>query len=152
GLALPGSMVHGSSIVIVEEPLGALDKKLRDQMKLEIKRLHTELGITVLYVTHDQEEAMVMSDRFCLMNNSRIEQIGSPADLYFSPRSVFAADFIGESNLLDAQVAAVDGGEVTLISTAGVLLRAKPAEGRAVRSGEAVKLMVRPETLIVRRP
>jgi ABC-type Fe3+/spermidine/putrescine transport system ATPase subunit len=65
-------------------------------------------------LTHDQEEAMIMSDRICLMNNSRIEQIGSPADLYFSPRSVFAADFIGESNLLDAQVVAIDGTEVTL--------------------------------------
>jgi len=151
-IALARCIVYRPSIVLMDEPLGALDKKLRDQMKLEIKRLHTELGTTVLYVTHDQEEAMVMSDRICLMNNSRIEQIGSPADLYFSPRSVFAADFLGESNLLDAQVAAVDGGEVTLISTAGVLLRAKPAEGRAVRSGEAVKLMVRPEMLSVLQP
>jgi putative spermidine/putrescine transport system ATP-binding protein len=151
-IALARCIVYRPSIVLMDEPLGALDKKLRDQMKLEIKRLHTELGITVLYVTHDQEEAMIMSDRICLMNNSRIEQIGSPADLYFSPRSVFAADFIGESNLLDAQVAAVDGSEVKLISTAGVLLRAKPGEGRAVRSGEAVKLMVRPEMLSVLQP
>ena len=151
-IALARCIVYRPSIVLMDEPLGALDKKLRDQMKLEIKRLHTELGITVLYVTHDQEEAMIMSDRICLMNNSRIEQIGSPAELYFSPRSVFAADFIGESNLLDGQVAAVDGSEVTLISTAGALLRAKPGEGRAVRSGEAVKLMVRPEMLSVLQP
>jgi putative spermidine/putrescine transport system ATP-binding protein len=151
-IALARCIVYRPSIVLMDEPLGALDKKLRDQMKLEIKRLHTELGITVLYVTHDQEEAMIMSDRICLMNNSRIEQIGSPAELYFSPRSVFAADFIGESNLLDGQVAAVDGSEVTLISTAGVLLRAKPGEGRAVRSGDAVKLMVRPEMLSVLQP
>jgi putative spermidine/putrescine transport system ATP-binding protein len=151
-IALARCIVYRPSIVLMDEPLGALDKKLRDQMKLEIKRLHTELGITVLYVTHDQEEAMIMSDRICLMNNSRIEQIGSPADLYFSPRSVFAADFIGESNLLDAQVAAVDGSEVTLISTAGVLLKAKSGDGRAVRSGEAVKLMVRPEMLSVLQP
>jgi putative spermidine/putrescine transport system ATP-binding protein len=148
-IALARCIVYRPSIVLMDEPLGALDKKLRDQMKLEIKRLHTELGITVLYVTHDQEEAMIMSDRICLMNNSRIEQIGSPADLYFSPRSVFAADFIGESNLLDAQVVAIDGTEVTLIGAAGVLLKAKPGDGRAVRSGEAVKLMVRPEMLSV---
>ena len=95
-VALARCIVYRPSIVLMDEPLGALDKKLRDQMKLEIKRLHTELGITVLYVTHDQEEAMIMSDRVCLMNNSQIEQIGSPADLYFRPRSVFAADFIGE--------------------------------------------------------
>jgi putative spermidine/putrescine transport system ATP-binding protein len=151
-IALARCIVYRPSIVLMDEPLGALDKKLRDQMKLEIKRLHTELGITVLYVTHDQEEAMILSDRICLMNNSRIEQIGSPADLYFSPRSVFAADFIGESNLLDAQVTAVDGSEVTLISTAGVLLKAKSGDGRAVRSGETVKLMVRPEMLSVLQP
>jgi putative spermidine/putrescine transport system ATP-binding protein len=135
-IALARCIVYRPSIVLMDEPLGALDKKLRDQMKLEIKRLHTELGISVLYVTHDQEEAMIMSNRVCLMNNSRIEQIGSPADLYFSPRSVFAADFIGESNLLEAQVA-------------GVLLRAKIREGFAVQPGEAVKLMVRPEMLSV---
>ena len=151
-IALARCIVYRPSIVLMDEPLGALDKKLRDQMKLEIKRLHTELGITVLYVTHDQEEAMIMSDRICLMNNSRIEQIGSPAELYFSPRSVFAADFIGESNLLDGQVAAVDGSEVTLVSTAGVLLKPKAGKGRPVRSGETVKLMVRPEMLSVLQP
>jgi putative spermidine/putrescine transport system ATP-binding protein len=148
-IALARCIVYRPSIVLMDEPLGALDKKLRDQMKLEIKRLHTELGISVLYVTHDQEEAMIMSNRVCLMNNSRIEQIGSPADLYFSPRSVFAADFIGESNLLEAQVAGIDGREATLIGTAGVLLRAKIREGFAVQPGEAVKLMVRPEMLSV---
>src|SRR5205814_5907160 len=114
-IALARCIVYRPSIVLMDEPLGALDKKLRDQMKLEIKRLHTELGITVLYVTHDQEEAMIMSDRVCLLNNSRIDQIGSPADLYFRPRSVFAADFIGESNLLAAELAGIDGDEVTLI-------------------------------------
>src|SRR5262249_21181196 len=131
-----------------DEPLGALDKKLRDQMKLELKRLHTELGITVLYVTHDQEEAMIMSDRICLLNSARIEQIGSPTDLYFQPRSIFAADFIGESNLLDAKVAGIDGNEVTLNAAAGALLRAR-LDGRNPQPGDAVKLMVRPEMLSV---
>ncbi len=92
---------------------------------------------------------MIMSDRVCLMNNSRIEQVGSPADLYFRPRSVFAADFIGESNLLDAEVAAIDGDEVTLNAAAGALLKARLDAGRSVRPGEAVKLMVRPEMLSV---
>ena len=148
-IALARCIVYRPSIVLMDEPLGALDKKLRDQMKLEIKRLHTELGITVLYVTHDQEEAMIMSDRVCLMNNSRIEQIGTPADLYFWPRSVFAADFIGESNLLDAEVASINGEEVTLNGAAGALLKARLDAGRSVRLGEAVKLMVRPEMLRV---
>jgi putative spermidine/putrescine transport system ATP-binding protein len=148
-IALARCIVYRPSIVLMDEPLGALDKKLRDQMKLEIKRLHTELGITVLYVTHDQEEAMIMSDRVCLMNNSRIDQIGSPADLYFRPHSAFAADFIGESNLLAAEVAGIDGDEVTLNGAAGALLKARLDAGRSVRPGEAVKLMVRPEMLRV---
>jgi putative spermidine/putrescine transport system ATP-binding protein len=148
-IALARCIVYRPSIVLMDEPLGALDRKLRDQMKLEIKRLHTELGITVLYVTHDQEEAMVMSDRVCLLNDSRIEQIGTPADLYFLPRSVFAADFIGESNLLSVKVASVDGTDVMLSATAGVLLKAKLEAGRSVHVGEVMKLMVRPEMLQV---
>jgi len=148
-IALARCIVYRPSIVLMDEPLGALDKKLRDQMKLELKRLHTELGITVLYVTHDQEEAMIMSDRICLLNNARIEQIGSPADLYFRPRSVFAADFIGESNLLDARVAGIDGKDVTLNAAAGTLLRARFDGDCNARPGDAVKLMVRPEMLSV---
>ena len=81
----------------MDEPLGALDRKLRDQMQLEIKSCHRRLGITVLYVTHDQDEAMAMSDRICLMNDGRIEQIGTPEDLYFRPHSLFAAEFLGDS-------------------------------------------------------
>ena len=150
-IALARCLVYRPSIVLMDEPLGALDKKLRDQMKLEIKRLCTELGITVLYVTHDQEEAMIMSDRVCLMNNAQIEQIGSPTDLYFRPRSVFAADFIGESNLLGAEVTGIDGDEVTLNGTAGALLKATLNPGRSVCLGEAVKLMIRPEMLRVLR-
>ena len=80
----------------MDEPLGALDKKLRDQMQLEIKRLHSNLGVTVLYVTHDQEEALVMSGPNCLINAGRIEQLGGPHELYFQPKSVFAADFLGD--------------------------------------------------------
>src|SRR5665213_2550370 len=105
-IALARCMVYGPSIILMDEPLGALDRKLRDQMQLEIKGLHSRLGITVLYVTHDQEEALAMSDRICLMNNGRIEQIGTPQDLYFRPRTIFVADFLGESNILDATVVA----------------------------------------------
>ena len=148
-IALARCIVYRPSIVLMDEPRGALDRKLRDQMKLEIQRLHTELGITVLYVTHDQEEAMVMSDRVCLLNESQIEQIGTPADLYFRPRSVFAADFIGESNLLSVEVASVDGDVVMLNAAAGSLLKAKLETGRSVRIGAAMKLMVRPEMLRV---
>ena len=103
-IALARCLVYRPSIILMDEPLGALDKKLRDQMQLEIKRIHRELGTTIVYVTHDQEEAMTMSDRICLMNDGRIEQLGSPAELYFRPRTLFVADFLGESNLLPARV------------------------------------------------
>ncbi|MCC6468890.1 MAG: ABC transporter ATP-binding protein [Alphaproteobacteria bacterium] len=148
-IALARCIVYGPSIILMDEPLGALDKKLRDEMQLEIKRLHTELGITVLYVTHDQEEAMVMSDRICLMNDARIEQLGTPADLYFRPRTLFAAGFLGESNILDATVTAVENGRAVLRLAVGddALVRAVARDG--VKPGQSVKLMVRPECLTV---
>jgi putative spermidine/putrescine transport system ATP-binding protein len=149
-VALARCIVYRPSIVLMDEPLGALDKKLRDQMQLEIKHLHTQLGITVLYVTHDQEEAMIMSDRICLMNEGRIEQVGPPADLYFRPRTVFAADFLGESNLLDATLAGTEGDVAVLHTGAGATLRAPAVP--ALRPGARVKLMVRPERLAVLAP
>ena len=145
-IALARCIVYRPSIVLMDEPLGALDKKLRDQMKLEIKRLHVELGITVLYVTHDQEEAMIMSDRICLMNDARIEQLGTPADLYFRPATEFAADFLGESNLLDARVDESAAGGVALTLASGQRINAPPAP---VKSGDKVRVMVRPEMLSV---
>ncbi|MCC7048534.1 MAG: ABC transporter ATP-binding protein [Alphaproteobacteria bacterium] len=148
-IALARCIVYGPSIILMDEPLGALDKKLRDEMQLEIKRLHTELGITVLYVTHDQEEAMVMSDRICLMNDARIEQLGTPADLYFRPRTLFAAGFLGESNILDATVTAVENDRAVLRLSVGgdAPVRARVRDG--VKPGQSVKLMVRPECLTV---
>jgi putative spermidine/putrescine transport system ATP-binding protein len=151
-VALARCVVYRPSIVLMDEPLGALDKKLRDQMQLEIKHLHTQLGITVLYVTHDQEEAMIMSDRICLMNEGRIEQIGTPADLYFQPKSLFAADFLGESNILDATVMGDEGGGgvVRLRAAGGAALRAPAAVGLA--PGDRVKVVVRPERLALLEP
>jgi putative spermidine/putrescine transport system ATP-binding protein len=148
-IALARCIVYRPSIILMDEPLGALDKKLRDQMKLEIKRLHEELGITVVYVTHDQEEAMIMSDRICLMNNARIEQIGTPSDLYFKPKTTFAADFLGESNLLDASVGGIDGGDINLVTAAGTRLKAAQDPERSFQKGQAVKVMVRPEMISV---
>lgn len=103
-IALARCLVYGPSIVLMDEPLGALDKKLRDQMQFEIKAIQRRLDITVLYVTHDQEEAMTMSDRICLINNARIEQIDTPEGLYFRPRTVFVADFLGDSNIFEAKL------------------------------------------------
>jgi putative spermidine/putrescine transport system ATP-binding protein len=142
-IALARCMVYRPSIILMDEPLGALDRQLRDHMQLEIKDLHTRLGITVLYVTHDQEEAMAMSDRICLMNNGRIEQIGTPQELYFRPHNVFVAEFLGESNILDASVVE---GEKTLLSGPGGLTIRAPAD-TAARPGQQAKIIVRPERL-----
>jgi putative spermidine/putrescine transport system ATP-binding protein len=146
-IALARCMVYKPSIILMDEPLGALDKKLRDQMQLEIKQLHIELGITVLYVTHDQEEAMIMSDRICLMNDGHIEQIGTPDDLYFRPRTRFAAEFLGESNILTGEVAGVEGASVVVTAAGGVKLRAPCSE--SLRDTHRAALMVRPERVTI---
>lgn len=146
-IALARCIVYKPSIILMDEPLGALDKKLRDQMKLEIKHLHEELAITVLYVTHDQEEAMVMSDRICLMNDAKIEQLGSPTELYFRPRTMFAADFLGESNFLSATVEDIRGDEVLLRGGDGAAIIVSNDQARPIAKSDAVKVMVRPEML-----
>jgi putative spermidine/putrescine transport system ATP-binding protein len=145
-IALARCMVYRPSIILMDEPLGALDKKLRDQMQLEIKRIHRDLGTTIVYVTHDQEEAMTMSDRICLMNAGSIAQLGSPADLYFRPKSVFVADFLGESNLLDAVVTGRTGDEVQISVQGGANANAM-AYDTVIRDGKSVKLMLRPQNL-----
>lgn len=97
-------IVYSPTIIMMDEPLGALDKNLREQMQGEIKRLHKELGTTFIYVTHDQEEALNMSDRICLMSIGEIAQLGTPDELYFQPRNRFVAEFIGESNLISGKI------------------------------------------------
>ena len=146
-VALARALVFDPGLLLMDEPLGALDRNLREQMKLEIKRIHGELGVTVLYVTHDQEEALTMSDRVALMNRGRIEQLGSAEDLYERPANRFVAEFIGESNLLEGRVETADGGDVFV---AGVGLRLRVAPGpRALRPGERCTLMVRPEKITI---
>ena len=105
-VSLARCIVYNPATILMDEPLGALDKKLREYMQLEIRRLHAKLGITMLYVTHDQEEALTMSDRIVLLNHGRIEQSGTPDESVLPPRTVFAADFLGDSSMLDAVVAA----------------------------------------------
>jgi putative spermidine/putrescine transport system ATP-binding protein len=147
-IALARAIVYNPSIILMDEPLGALDKKLREQMQLELKRIHTELGITMLYVTHDQEEALTMSDRIILLNEGQIEQMGEPDHLYFNPNGLFSADFLGDSNMLDATVES--GGETTAVKTAeGLSLLAKASAISA--PGRSVKVMVRPENVSIRR-
>lgn len=146
-VALARCIVYRPSIILMDEPLGALDRKLRDQMQLEIKQLHTQLGITVLYVTHDQEEAMAMADRICLMNDGGVEQIGSPDTLYFQPRTLFAATFLGDSNILPVRVLGADGDRIALEGPSGARLSAPLLADRHVQPGERASLMVRPERM-----
>ena len=144
-IALGRCMVYEPSIILMDEPLGALDKKLRDQMQLEIKQLHTRLGITVLYVTHDQEEAMVMSDKICLLNDARIEQVGTPADLYFRPLSTFAASFLGESNMFPVEITDTRDDQHVLKIGTGTTLRSPKRDG--IKNGNKAFAMVRPESV-----
>jgi len=147
-IALARCMVYQPPVILMDEPLGALDRKLRDHMQLEIKDLHRRLGITVLYVTHDQEEAMAMSDRICLMNGGRIEQVGTPDELYFRPKTLFAADFLGESNILDA-VLTGSGSAPVLTTENGLQIRVSDA---ALPAGKRAKLVIRPESLRLLAP
>jgi putative spermidine/putrescine transport system ATP-binding protein len=139
-VAFARAIVFDPQLVLMDEPLGALDKKLRDELKLEIRKLHAELKKTIVYVTHDQDEAMLLSDRVCLMNEARVEQIDTPAALYERPLTRFAAGFVGESNLIDGivQGGRVRIGERLLTTSHGDRL---PAEGRPVT------ILIRPERL-----
>jgi putative spermidine/putrescine transport system ATP-binding protein len=145
-VALARALVYRPSIVLLDEPLGALDKKLREHMQLELKRIHKELGVTMLYVTHDQEEALAMSDRIVLLNEGRIVQTGTPDDLYLRPNSLFSANFLGDLNLLRGTV--VSGGTQASVATAdGHMLRGTNWSNLPV--GAAASLIVRPESVSV---
>ena len=138
-VALARAIVFGPRALLMDEPLGALDKKLREQLQVEIGRLHRELGATVVFVTHDQEEALALSDRIAIFNQGRIEQVGTAEDLYERPRSRFVATFVGDSNIFDGRVS---GGTLT---GDGFTLRV-PETGAP--DGPAA-LVVRPERLRV---
>lgn len=137
-------IVYEPDLILMDEPLGALDKKLRQQIQIEIRRIHRELNVTLLYVTHDQEEALNMSDRIMLMNGGAVAQIGTPHELYFEPKSQFVADFIGASAFIDATV--VEAGEPGLLKLPGdQTCRAfLPADSPV---GTIGKLLLRPEVL-----
>ena len=145
-VALARALINHPRVLLLDEPLGALDLKLRKQMQIELKRIQTEVGITFVYVTHDQEEAMTMSDRIAVMRAGRIEQLGAPEELYERPRTEFVAGFLGVSNLLDGQVAGRNGGLTDVRMGDGTLLRAPSA---AVNGSEHVRVGVRPEKLRV---
>jgi putative spermidine/putrescine transport system ATP-binding protein len=143
-VALARAMVFEPPILLMDEPLGALDKKLREHMQLEIKRLHRELGMSIIYVTHDQEEALVMSDRIAVFNLGRLEQVGTPTELYERPATRFVAEFIGESNIFPGVAGSTTDGFCTLES-AGMRLRAIAT--RQPTAGARAVVSVRPERI-----
>jgi spermidine/putrescine transport system ATP-binding protein len=143
-VALARALVNRPRVLLLDEPLGALDLKLRKEMQLELKHLQTDLGITFVYVTHDQEEALTMSDRIVLMRQGRIAQVGSPRDLYDRPASRYVADFIGDTNLLPGTVVESAGGRTTL-RLDGLTLRG--VSDTALSPGAEAWLTVRPEAI-----
>jgi putative spermidine/putrescine transport system ATP-binding protein len=142
-VALARALVYEPGLLLMDEPLGALDRSLRETMKTEIRRLHRQLGITIVYVTHDQEEALTLSDRIALMDRGRIVQIGSATDLYERPANAFVAGFIGESTMIGGKVVR-DGeaGQALLPAAGGPPLPARPG---ALREGDAATFLLRPE-------
>src|SRR5215210_7609771 len=118
-VALARALVNRPDVLLLDEPLGALDLKLRKALQIELKRVQTEVGITFVYVTHDQEEALTMSDRIAVMRGGKVEQLGSPEELYERPRTRFVADFIGTSNLLSGIVESIDGSRAIVRLSSG---------------------------------
>jgi spermidine/putrescine transport system ATP-binding protein len=148
-VALARALVLEPTILLLDEPLGAIDLQLRKEMQLELKSLNKQLGTTFIYVTHDQEEALTMSDRIAVMSNGRVAQLGTPAEIYENPRTAFVAKFIGESNFLDGRVAG-QNGTLWDVQWGDTTFRVPGANG--VRSGNAVRIAVRPEWLDLVRP
>ena len=142
-VALSRALVFEPRVVLMDEPLGALDKQLREQMQLDIRDLHRRLGLTIVFVTHDQSEALTMSDRLAVFNKGKIEQIGTPREVYDEPASRFVAEFIGETNLVEGVVEAVQGQEaIVRLSTGAQIVSVISG---TVASGQPVLLSIRPE-------
>ena len=146
-VALARALINRPAVLLLDEPLGALDLKLRKQMQVELKRIQQEVGITFIYVTHDQEEAMTMSDRIAVMNRGVIEQVEGPEEVYERPATTFVAGFIGVSNLMPGEVVSANGAGAELRLDAGPTVRAPQSAG--TQAGERAHAVVRPEKLLL---
>ncbi|MBC2885491.1 ABC transporter ATP-binding protein [Ochrobactrum sp. CM-21-5] len=144
-VALARALVFEPGVVLMDEPLGALDKQLREQMQLDIRALHSRLGLTIVFVTHDQSEALTMSDRIAVFDKGRIEQIGSPREIYDEPQTRFVAEFIGETNLAEGTVERVEGIHTLIRLKGGAALTA--TSGGKLGIGQHVLLSIRPERI-----
>jgi ABC-type Fe3+/spermidine/putrescine transport system ATPase subunit len=132
-------------VVLLDEPLGALDKKLRDEMQIELKKIQREVGITTIFVTHDQDEALIMADRVAIIDGGRVVQVGTPREVYEQPQTRFAASFLGDSNFLPGKVSGRANGLTQVTLEDGQIIYS--SHGTAKQSGEKVTAAVRPERL-----
>jgi len=148
-VAIARSLVLEPTLLLLDEPLGALDLKLREHMKIELKELQASFGTTFVYITHDQSEALVLSDHVAVMNAGRFEQVGTPQELYYHPATPFVASFVGENNRVAGTVARVDGDIAEVDTATGLRVRAR-REG-AVAAGESAAAFVRPESIVLAR-
>jgi len=149
-VALARALVMEPKVLLMDEPLSNLDAKLREQMRAEIRRIQKRLGITSVYVTHDQIEAMTLSDRIVIINNGKVEQIGTPGDVYRKPRTRFVADFIGRANFVQGVVRGQRDGQLVIDALGATLTAPVPDEPRS--AGETVTLVVRPEMVEIGSP
>ncbi|MBF2051067.1 MAG: ABC transporter ATP-binding protein [Leptolyngbya sp. IPPAS B-1204] len=148
-VALARALVNRPTVVLLDEPLGALDLKLRKEMQMELSNLHRDLGVTFVMVTHDQEEALSLSDRIAVMNQGRIEQIGSPSQIYEYPQTPFVADFIGDTNLFQGQVEASYPSSLQVVTPNGLTIHVKPHDNGQLAPGDSVVVSIRPEKIHV---
>jgi len=149
-VALARALVNRPQVLLLDEPLGALDLKLRKSLQLELKRIQTEVGITFVYVTHDQEEALTMSDRIAVMHQGKVEQLGLPEELYDHPSTRFVADFMGSTNLLMGRVESIDGSIASLRLAGGDASRVALAD--PATAGDALEISIRPESVSIAEP
>ncbi|MBW4427122.1 MAG: ABC transporter ATP-binding protein [Nostoc desertorum CM1-VF14] len=146
-VALARALVNRPTVVLLDEPLGALDLKLRKEMQVELSNLHKDLGLTFVMVTHDQEEALSLSDRIAVMNQGKIEQVGTPSQIYERPCTSFVADFIGDTNLFSGEIVAVDSSNVQISTKTGLSIVVSRAEDTPSELSQAVVVSVRPEKI-----
>lgn len=146
-VALARALVNRPAVLLLDEPLGALDLKLRKQMQVELANLHKNLGFTFVMVTHDQEEALSLSDRIAVMNQGKIEQIGTPNEIYEQPRTAFVADFIGDTNLFEGEITEIDSSNVWVLTKAGLKIVVTRGVGTPTALSQAVVVSVRPEKI-----
>jgi spermidine/putrescine transport system ATP-binding protein len=148
-IALARALVNRPQVLLLDEPLSALDLKLRKAMQLELKELQHQVGITFIFVTHDQEEAITMSDRIAVMSDGVVQQVGAPVEIYERPQNRFVADFIGETNFIEGEILEVDAAKTTVSLGAGAQILARAAAD--LNTGQAVTVAVRPEKISLSR-